>query len=127
MRGEMIFVFGSNSTGRHGAGAAKEAITKHGAINGIGVGPQGNSYGIPTKDGRFRTLPVGKVEKYVKEFLQYAAMHPDQQFQVTAIGCGLAGFKHEEIAPLFSDATDNCYFDSAWKRWLPDKHFWGTF
>jgi len=123
----MVFVFGSNKAGRHGAGAAKFALQKHGAKAGQGCGRQGNSFGIPTKDKRIRTLPLSSVKNYIEQFLQYASEHPNEQFQVTAIGCGLAGFRHDEIAPLFSNAPDNCYFDSVWREWLPSKNFWGTF
>lgn len=96
-----IFVFGSNLAGRHGAGSAREAVRFHGAIYGIGVGPQGRSYAIPTKDKHFRTLSLDTIRSYVIEFLDYAARHPNDTFHVVAIGCGLAGYKPEQIAPMF--------------------------
>ncbi|VOH55989.1 hypothetical protein MIJ3_00375 [Pseudomonas phage vB_PaeM_MIJ3] len=123
----MIFVFGSNEAGRHGAGAAKFALQRKGAIYGIGVGHHGQSYAIPTKDHNIITLPYADIEKYVKQFLEYAKNNPQLQFQVTRIGCGLAGFTDNEIAPLFVTASDNCYFDSAWSPYLPDNFkFWGS-
>lgn len=104
----MIFVFGSNLAGRHGKGAALYARQHHGAIYGQGVGLQGSSYAIPTKDGRLHTLPLTIINMYVDAFKQFATKHPEMAFQVTAIGCGLAGYKPEEIAPMFADAPPNC-------------------
>ena len=123
----MIFVFGSNKRGVHGAGAAKVAREKHGAILGKGIGHYGNSYAIPTKDEELYSLEVEDVKRYVYDFVIYAKLNPELEFQVTQIGCGLAGFTKEEIAPLFETASDNCYFDSAWSEELPGKKFWGTF
>lgn len=104
----MIFVFGSNLAGRHGKGAAQEAHRKHGAIYGNGHGRQGNSYAIPTKDEKLKTLPLDKIKEYVDIFLDYALVHPELLFKVTAIGCGLAGYKPEEIAPMFANYPTNC-------------------
>lgn len=103
-----IFVFGSNLAGRHGAGAALFAIKYHGAIYRQGVGLQGNSYAIPTKDENIRTLPLRRIDAHVSEFRYFAATHPDMVFNVTAIGCGLAGYKPEDIAPMFKDSPPNC-------------------
>lgn len=94
-----IFVFGSNLAGMHGGGAARAARLKFGAIMGQGVGLQGRSYAIPTMQGGVET-----VKPYVDEFIQFARQHPELRFLVTRIGCGIAGFRDEEIAPLFSDA-----------------------
>lgn len=105
----MIFVFGSNLAGRHGKGAALYARLHHGAIYGQGVGRQGNSYAIPTKDERLRTLDLVTIDGYVEAFLEYAEAHPELEFQVTAIGCGLAGYKPRNIAPMFLGAPDNCH------------------
>lgn len=123
----MIFVFGSNEAGVHGAGAAKYALEHRGAIYHQGLGRQGQSYAIPTKDIRLHTLGLKRIREYVDAFLVYAKVHPRLSFQVTAIGCGLAGFHHSEIAPMFIGAPDNCYFDKAWKPWLDNVKFWGTF
>lgn len=120
----MIFVFGSNLRGVHGAGAAAYAMKKHGAIWGVGVGIQGDSYGIPTKDMQIMTLPLRSVEGYVSMFIAYAFLHPELQFKVTQIGCGLAGFTKEQIAPLFQDAPANCLFDRAWESLLPSRVYW---
>jgi len=124
----MIFTFGSNLAGVHGAGAAKEALLKHGAEIGRGVGHVGNSYAIPTKNQQLEPLYLPQVEVYVRDFIFYAKKNPYLEFQVTQIGCGLAGFKPEEIAPMFRGAPTNCYFDSKWKPWLGEsKKYWGTF
>jgi hypothetical protein len=102
-----IFVFGSNLAGRHGKGAALEAVQRWGAVYGQGVGLQGRSYAIPTKDERLRTLPLNLIRLYVSKFLNTANYRPDLTFRLTPIGCGLAGYKPEQIAPMFKDAPRN--------------------
>jgi len=111
-----IFVFGSNLSGIHGAGAAKFALENHGAIWGIGIGPQGDSFAIPTKDYRIRTLPLYHIESSVKFFMTYAKEHPELTFQVTRIGCGLAGYVDGQIAPMFKGAPDNCELPEGWRE-----------
>ncbi len=96
-----IFVFGSNLTGYHGGGAARIAHLRFGAQWGQGVGMQGRSYGIPTMQGGVETI-----QPYVDEFIRFAKDHPQYTFLVTRIGCGIAGFTPEEIAPLFQKAMD---------------------
>lgn len=123
-----VFVFGSNEAGRHGAGAAYTAYRKHGARYGKGYGHYGNSFAIPTKDRDLQTLPISKVKQYVSGFLAYAHGNPDLEFQVTRIGCGLAGYSDEDIAPLFKNAPSNCSFDTKWRPWLDaGTPVWGTF
>lgn len=102
-----IFVFGANEAGKHGAGSAKEAVRKHGAIYGVGNGFQGRSYAIPTKDAKLKTLPLDKIKSYVEQFLGFADAHPELTFNVVAIGCGLAGYKPEDIAPMFKNSPSN--------------------
>jgi hypothetical protein len=75
-------------------------------------------FAIPTKDHKIKTLPLAKISSYVDAFIEYANGRPDVEFKVTAIGCGLAGFHHHEIAPLFAAAPNNCSFDEAWKPYL---------
>lgn len=94
-----IFVFGSNMAGAHGGGAARLAYDRFGAIWGQGVGLQGQSYGIPTMHGG-----VDAIKPYVDEFITFAKAHPEMKFLVTKIGCGIAGFTVDEIAPLFYHA-----------------------
>jgi hypothetical protein len=102
-----VFVFGSNESGIHGAGAAKLAYNKFGAEWGNGVGMQGQSYAIPTKDFDIRTLSLDIIKHYVDEFMETAKYNPSINFLVTQIGCGLAGYSPKEIAPLFRGHTDN--------------------
>lgn len=111
-----IFVFGSNEAGIHGAGAAYHAHRHYGAEWGKGIGRTGNAYGIPTKDLNIQTLPLHKINEYVLDFLEYAEAHPELKFYVTRIGCGLAGYKNEDIAPMFEDAPSNCRLEEDWKE-----------
>ena len=94
-----IFVFGSNLAGMHGGGAARIACLHFGAVMGKGVGLQGQSYAIPTMQGGVETI-----RPYVNDFINFAKHHPEMQFLVTPIGCGIAGFEAEDIAPLFEEA-----------------------
>ena len=94
-----IFVFGSNLQGMHGGGAARAAMDRFGAIWGQGVGMQGQCYAIPTMHGG-----VDAIRPYVDEFIEYAMQHPELTFLVTRIGCGIAGFRDEQMAPLFAPA-----------------------
>lgn len=123
--GMQIFVFGSNLGGRHGKGAAKEALDYHGAIYGRGEGPQGNSYAIPTKgykvNGRLPILPLNTIGYHVQKFLEYARRHPELTFNVTAIGCGLAAYLPEDIAPFFRGAPANCRLPERFVAVLRDK------
>ncbi len=124
----MIFVFGSNLAGVHGSGAAKDALNRYGAKLGCGQGLQGQSYGIPTKNQYIQSLTLPQVAVFVAEFVRFAKNHPELRFKVTQIGCGLAGFTSDEIAPLFKDAPSNCAFDEKWKPYLGSQRaYWGTF
>jgi hypothetical protein len=109
-----VFVFGSNLAGRHGRGAALHARKHYGATYGVGYGRQGQSYAIPTKDDRLKTLPIPVIRLWVNRFLKYAAEHHDERFYLTRIGCGLAGYTDEQIAPLFADAPPNVEKPSSW-------------
>lgn len=114
----MIFVFGSNLAGRHGKGAALDAVRYHGAIRGIGVGLQGMSYAIPTKDCLIHTLPLPIIKLYVDQFLQFAQIAKMMHFNVTPIGCGLAGYKFEDIAPMFSLRLPNVQLNEHFEKVL---------
>ena len=94
-----IFVFGSNLEGRHLGGAARTALRHFGAVMGQGVGLQGQSYAIPTMQGGVETI-----KPFVDEFIELAREWDQTTFYVTRIGCGIAGFRDEEIAPLFRQA-----------------------
>jgi hypothetical protein len=108
----MIFVFGSNLAGRHGKGAALFALRHRGAIYGQGIGLQGNSYAIPTKDGNLKTLDLFTINNYVNDFLLFAANTPDKHYEVTNIGCGLAGYNFKDIAPMFKNRTSNVHLSN---------------
>lgn len=96
-----IFVFGSNLAGMHAGGAARVAYERFGAIWGQGVGIQGQSYAIPTMQGG-----VDTIKPYVDDFIKLAREWDQNTFYITRIGCGIAGFTDEEIAPLFADALE---------------------
>lgn len=114
----VIFVFGSNLAGRHGKGAALYAHDAYGAKYGVGMGRTGQAYAIPTKDVRLEPLALEYIYHQVKEFLEYARHYKDEVFFVTRIGCGLAGYTDEQIAPFFRGAPENCIFDVKWKKYL---------
>ena len=148
---EMVMVFGSNTAGIHGAGAARYAYEKKGARWGHSYGMAGQSFAIPTKGHEQvqshkpnpemknrepvklvnvvgNTLPIPVIRRYVDGFNAFAKHHPELHFQVTCIGCGLAGLKHQEIAPLFRDIDDlpNVWFDEKWEPYLNrNAKFWG--
>lgn len=107
-----IFVFGSNLAGMHGGGAAHIASEEFGAEWGVGVGPTGRCYAIPTMQGGVETI-----RPYVDEFIRYAEQHLELTFLVTRIGCGIAGFTDEEIAPLFAAARplSNVVLPPGWR------------
>lgn len=115
----MIFVFGSNLAGRHGAGAAKYAMML-GAKYGQGSGLSGKTYAIPTKDYSIRTLSLKAIAVYVQDFLRFAKSQPQQLFFVTRIGCGLAGYTDDHIAPMFRRAPENCSFATSWLNILTE-------
>lgn len=111
-----IFVFGSNLSGIHGAGAALTALEEYGAVYGQGIGPQGKSYAIPTKDHSIhRTLTIDEIRPYVDQFIEYAKAKPEEKFYVTKIGCGLAGHKESDIRLLFEKAPENCLLPDGWR------------
>lgn len=118
----MIFVFGSNLAGRHGKGAALHALKNCGAVYGVGIGRQGDSYGIPTKDKQLRVLSKQTIFEYVQVFCEYARQHKHLTFQVTNIGCGLAGYLPEDIAPMFRHAPENCVFSKQFKRIITQRN-----
>jgi hypothetical protein len=99
-----IFVFGSNLHGIHKRGAALCALREHGAKLGQGIGLQGQSYAVPTKSTPYESLELVSINKFVADFLNYAHWTPDLIYNVTPIGCGLAGYKPFQIAPMFQYA-----------------------
>lgn len=114
-----VFVFGSNLNGYHGGGAARVAMDKFGAVWGQGVGLQGQSYAIPTMQGG-----VDTIKPYVDEFIGFARQHGGLTFLVTRIGCGIAGFTDEEMAPLFRTAIgmENIVLPREFVKCLEEMH-----
>lgn len=113
-----IFVFGSNREGIHGAGAASFALRWMGAELGEGEGLAGKSYALPTKSTPNLSLTLPEIQEHVDRFLEFARRKPTLRFMVTKVGCGLAGFSEEEIAPLFRDAPANCLLPGTWLQKL---------
>ena len=107
-----IFVFGSNLQGYHGGGAARLAMNQWGAVWGQGTGLQGQTYAIPTMQGG-----IGTISPYIDQFIKFAQNDPERTFLVTEIGCGIAGFRPADIAPLFKNAINIPNI------WLPQR-FW---
>lgn len=124
-----IFVFGSNTSGLHSGGAAKKALS-FGAISGKASGIQGNSYAIPTVNPYFRSfMQLDHIQKHIKDFLTFAFNNPNLTFYVTDIACGIAGYKYEEIAPLFKNVLngvklENVYFTDNFAKYIGDVNIW---
>lgn len=102
-----IFVFGSNMTGQHADGAAKTALEHFGAMKGVGRGWSGQSYAIPTMNEHLQQMPLSQIQHYIDDFKIYTKNHPRNQYFITALGCGIAGYKVEEIAPMFKGISHN--------------------
>ena len=114
-----VFVFGSNLKGIHGAGAAKLARDKFGAKIGVGLGFTGQAYAIPTKSDPYTVLALQTISSYIVLFGVDAKLNPELEFYITQIGCGLAGYKASQIAPLFKGCNpDNTLFDIEWREYL---------
>ncbi len=111
-----IFVFGSNLAGRHAAGAALYAARHHGAIYGQGVGLQGSSYALPTKDENIKTLDLDRIDEYILEFISHATAFPDNTYLLTPVGTGLAGYSRAEIMELIMkyEVPKNVVFTKEW-------------
>lgn len=118
LKSNEVFVFGSNLAGRHGKGAALMAARKFGAERGVGSGPTGQCYAIPTKDQHIKTLPLEQIQISVRIFINYAAHHLENTFLLTRIGCGLAGYKDEQIAPMFKGISPNVIPPKEWTKFL---------
>jgi hypothetical protein len=114
MADDKIFVFGSNKIGVHGAGAAKHAKQFYGAVYGCGEGLRGQSYAIPTKKTPYVSMPLDEVAQGVRRFVAFTQQHPEMQFVLTRVGCGMAGFTDEQMAPLFEGLPDNVELPERW-------------
>lgn len=115
----MVFTYGSNLRGRNGKGAALFAAQHHSAAEGVGEGQSGSAYAIPTKDKQLHTLPFETVTQAIERFKAHARRHDHQDFLLTRVGCGLAGFSDDQIAPLFEDAPENVIQPG---RWIARRH-----
>ena len=115
-----VFVFGSNTQGAHGGGSARFAMN-FGAVYGQAFGLQGKTFAIPTVDyTKSGKMKVSEIKKYVDKFLDFTLNHKDKKFLVTEIGCGIAGFKVEDMAELFRAALeyDNVYLPKRFYDYL---------
>lgn len=121
LKPDEIFVFGSNFAGRHGKGAAKTAL-KWGAIPGRGIGFMGQTYGIATKNFELKTVSLDEIQAQIGLFLCQARGRKDKKFLVTEIGCGLAGYKPAQVAPLFFEypIPDNVYLPARFWAFRPE-------
>lgn len=113
-----VFVFGSNTEGRHGKGAAKYACRKFGARWGVGEGLTGRCYALPTVEARLQKMTLSRIQHFVDRFKKFAATRPDLTFLVTQVGCGLAGHKVRDIAPMFAGSPPNCVFPEPFHPFL---------
>lgn len=113
---DIIFVFGSNLAGIHGAGAAREARFNYQAELGKGIGLVGKSYAIPTKDKNIRTLSLDEIKVFIDDFKVFTE-RSGLYFYVTPIGTGRAGYKHEDIAPMFK-GVKNCWLPQVWQYYI---------
>ena len=116
LRHNEVFVFGSNARGMHYGGAAAFAVGRFGAIMGQGEGLQGHSYAIPTMEG------MENMRAAVDRFIAFAQEHPELTFLVTPIGCGIAGYSPEDIAPLFVAAKtlDNVHLPESFRKYMTE-------
>jgi hypothetical protein len=115
-----IFVFGSNYGGHHGAGAAKLALDKYGAVWGQSEGLHGKSYALPTVGHRLARISFDSVSNNIIRFLEFAKNNPQLDFFVTRVGCVLAKHKESEIVKVFYPYRDlaNLDFPENWKSYL---------
>lgn len=123
---DVIFVFGSNPEGRHGAGAAKVARLQFGAVYGQGEGLQGNAYALPTKDLRvkencgYRSIPPEKITASIRRLYETARQHPDKRFMIAyrnTYSRSLNGYTGIEMIRMFLDAgplPENIYVSEEW-------------
>lgn len=121
-----VLVFGSNTAGRHGAGLALVAAKQFGAFYGTGMGymrgetPGAHCYAIPTKGLHLQTLSLYDIRRAIGHFkydITYTELK-DLVFFVSRVGCGLAGYRDMDIAPLFQGSPPNCIFPEEWRPWL---------
>ena len=110
----LVYVFGTNQAGRHQEGESAYARKVFAARPGQGEGAQGSAYAIPTRDRNLRPRAIEDIGVSVRRFLEYAKAHPDVEFLITRVGCGLAGYPESIMAPLFRHAPENCTLPGDW-------------
>lgn len=115
---DTIFVFGSNMAGTHAGGAAKIALQHFGAMRGVGRGWAGQSFAIPTMNEHLQQMPLSQIEYYINDFKIYVKNHPKTKFFITAVGCGVAGYKVEEIAPMFKGIAHHVIFPQSFRPFV---------
>lgn len=115
---DTIFVFGSNMAGTHQGGAAKIALQHFGAVKGAGRGWAGQSYAIPTMNEHLQQMPLSQIEHYIDDFKIYTKNHPKNKYFITSVGCGVAGYKVEEIAPMFKGISKNVIFPASFRPFV---------
>lgn len=124
-----VFVFGSNLAGIHGAGAAKRARLAYGAKVGVGIGLEGRSYALPTKDKWLMTLPNEQIQKYIREFCRFAEANPGKRFFLTKVGCGLAGLSESLVTLMFIRESPplNVIIPEDWWQDFPNHQYYAGF
>lgn len=113
-----VFVFGSNLAGQHSAGAARTALEHFGAVMGVGRGWSGQSYAIPTMNEHLQQMPLSQIQHYIDDFKIYTKNHSKNKYFITSLGCGIAGYKVEEIAPMFKGISRNVIFPQSFRPFV---------
>ena len=113
-----VFVFGSNLAGKHAGGAARTALAHFGAMSGVGRGWSGQSFAIPTMNEHLQQMPLSQIQHYIDDFKIYAKNHPKITYFITSLGCGVAGYKVEEIAPMFKGIAKNVIFPASFRPFV---------
>lgn len=115
---DTVFVFGSNMAGTHQGGAAKTAHLHFGAMKGVGRGWSGQSFAIPTMNEHLQQMPLSQIQHYIDDFKIYTQNHPKLKYFITSVGCGVAGYKVEEIAPMFKGISHNVIFPQSFRPFV---------
>ncbi|MFW1734488.1 hypothetical protein ACG94V_14040 [Acinetobacter sp. ULE_I001] len=115
---DTVFVFGSNMAGTHQGGAAKTAHLHFGATKGVGRGWAGQSFAIPTMNEHLQQMPLSQIQHYIDDFKIYTKNHPKIKYFITSVGCGVAGYKVEEIAPMFKGISRNVIFPASFRPFV---------
>lgn len=115
---DTVFVFGSNMAGQHAGGAARTALEHFGAMQGVGRGWSGQSYAIPTMNEHLQQMPLSQIQHYIDDFKIYTKNHAKMTYFITSIGCGVAGYKTEEIAPMFKGISHNVIFPHSFRPFV---------